>query len=88
MQCNINNFSALNANAGDFIDITFGDPMPDLNYVVVASVCDGGDNWSHIGLKISNRTTTGCRVHVWNNAGNATGAFSVCWVVARNRLII
>ena len=88
LQCNINSFPTLNANTGDFVDITFGDPMPDLNYVVVASVCDGSQNWSHIGLSVSTRTKTGFKLSVWNNSENIANAFSVCWIAARNRLTI
>ena len=88
LQCNINNFSALNANSGDAVDITFGDAMPDLNYVVAACVCDGSQNWSHIGLSVSARTKTGFRLSVWNNSENVASAFSVCWIAARNRLTI
>ena len=88
LQCNINNFPALNANSGDAVDITFGDAMPDLNYVVVACVCDGSQNWSHIGLSVSARTKTGFRLSAWNNSENVASAFSVCWITVRNRLII
>lgn len=80
-------FPALDSCTGTYVDITLSESMPDINYMVLTSLYNGGAYWADIAVSITNRTTTGFRLLVWNNGASKCDAFSVLWIASHHRLV-